>query len=282
MRVLVAARHHPVAAFALLVLLTEAVLAVFAPWIAPHDPNGIQPLGPFKPVGTPGALLGTDDIGRDLLSRVIYGGRMSLGIGVGTVACAALIGIPLGLLAGYYRAADAIVGRLVNIVLSLPAILAALLIGATVGRGLESIVIAVTLFAIPSFTRVVRGVTLGARSLEYVEAARVLGVGDLRILTRYVLPAAYGPLAVQATFNVAVAVLTTGTLSFLGVGIGPPTAEWGAMLGQGRGFLTYAPALSVVPGLAIFLTVFALNVVGDGLRDALDPRAAKGVRLAET
>jgi peptide/nickel transport system permease protein len=273
-------RAHPVAGVAGALLVGEFLAAVFAPWLAPCDPNAIQVVGPFKPVGTPGFLLGTDDVGRDLLSRLIFGARLSLGIGLGTVAAAAVIGVPLGLLAGYYRKADAVISRLVNLTLALPAILAALLIGAVVGRGVESIGIAVTLFAIPSFTRVARGTTLGTKELEYVEAARVLGVGDVRILLRYILPGAYGPLIVQATFNVAVAVLTTGTLSFLGVGIGPPTAEWGAMLGEGRAYLTYAPAASLVPGIAIFVTVMALNLLGDGLRDIFDPRTAGGMQLA--
>lgn len=273
-------RRRPVVAVTAFVLLAEVAVAVLAPWIAPHDPNAIQPVGPFKPVGTPGYLLGTDDLSRDLLSRLIFGARLSLGLGLGTVALAAAIGIPLGLASGYYRPFDAVVSRIVNVVLSLPAILGALLIGAVVGRGAESILIAVTLFTIPSFVRVTRGVALQTRHLEYVEAARVLGVGDMRILYRYLLPAAYGPLAVQATFNVAVAVLTTGALSFLGVGIEPPTAEWGAMLGAGRGFIVFAPALSLVPGIAIFVTVLALNLLGDGIRDVLDPRHAGGLERA--
>lgn len=280
MRALRFARAYPLPAFAAFVLLIEVLAAVLAPWIAPHDPNAIQLAGPFQPVGTEGHLLGTDDIGRDTLSRVIHGARLSLGIGVVTVACAALIGIPLGLLAGYYRRADAVISRLINVMLALPAILAALVIGAVAGLGLKSVVIAITFIAVPSFARVMRGITFATKELEYVEAARVLGVRDSRILYRYILPSAYGPLVVQASFNVAVAILTTGALSFLGVGIGPPTAEWGAMLGQGRGFIAIAPAISLVPGLALFVTIFALNVVGDGLRDVLDPRRAGGVELA--
>jgi peptide/nickel transport system permease protein len=253
--------------------------AIFAPLIAPDDPNSTV-AAPFLKVGSPGHLLGTDDLGRDELSRVLYGARLSLGLALGTVAIAALIGITLGLLAGYYRWLDGVTMRSVNLILALPGILLALLIGTVIGAGAESVMIAVSVFTIPSFVRVVRGVTLSTRDLEYVEAAKVLGIGDFRILWRYILPAATGPLIVQTSFNVAAAILTIGSLSFIGLGIAPPTAEWGSMLSADQSFMQTSPQLMIVPGAAIFITVFALNIVGDGIRDLLDPRLRSSVANA--
>jgi len=276
MRVLRWIRRHPGTSLGLLILGLLIVAGAAAPLLAPDDPNA--PTGiPFEPVGSAGHLLGTDDIGRDLLSRVLYGARASLGLAVGTVLIASVIGISLGLIAGYYRRTDATITRTVNLLLALPAILIALLIATVIGAGATSVMVAVALVTVPSFLRVVRGVALSTRDREFVEAAKVLGVKDTRILLRYILPSATAPLIVQTSFNLAAAILTIGALSFLGLGIAPPTAEWGAMLSQGRSFMATAPQLMFVPGVAIFLTVFALNIVGDGVRDLLDPRLRRSV-----
>lgn len=256
----------------LLVLLLEVAVGLLAPWLAPHDPLAVGAGRPFLPVGSPGFLLGTDDIGRDILSRILFGTRITLQIGGSVLAVAALLGVPLGLLAAYYRRYDGLIMRPVEMLMALPALLLALVIAMALGTGLTSIIIAVSIFSIPSLARVTRGAALTTMNLEYVEAARAQGATDARILLRHVLPACVGPLVVQASFTLATGILTAAALSFLGVGVKPPAPEWGAMLGSGRAFLFRAPHISLYPGLAIFLTVMALNLLGDGIQDLLDPR----------
>jgi peptide/nickel transport system permease protein len=258
------------AAIAYLILLVAAALA--APLLTPYDPLQMSTNEQFLP---PSArhLLGTDLFGRDVAARILYGGRISLGIGLVAVLFAALPGTALGLIAGYYgRWPDRLISWLVDVMLSFPSILLALTIVAALGPGIANVVVAVGIAGIPTYTRLVRGQVLSARRQPYVRAAVTVGARDLRILLRHILPNVFGPIVVLATLDVGWAILNASALSFLGLGAQPPMAEWGAMLNEGRGYLRNAPWVTFAPGLAIALAVLAVNLVGDYLRDALDPR----------
>ena len=259
-------------ALGLVLMACVLTVAVLAHWLSPHDPLQVFPGAAFQPPGTPGHILGTDDVGRDVLSRVLHGSRLTLAIALIILAISVVIGVPLGALAGYYGRLDAPLSRLMEIMLSLPSILVALTAALIVGTGLTAVIVGVSLFTIAVIARVTRGAVLAERETEYAQAARALGVSDLRILIRHILPNCVGPLTVQLSFNMAVAVLVAAALSFLGVGVKPPAPEWGVMLGRGRAFIWTAPHLTLYPGLAIFITVLAFNLVGDALRDTLDPR----------
>jgi peptide/nickel transport system permease protein len=258
------------AALAWLALLVVAALA--APLLTPYDPLQMSPEEQFVP---PSAkhLLGTDLFGRDVAARILYGGRISLGIGLVAVLFAALPGTALGLLAGYYgRWPDRLISWLVDVMLSFPSILLALMIVAALGPGVANVVVAVGIAGIPTYTRLVRGQVLSVKRQPYIRAAVTVGARDLRILLRHILPNVFGPIVVLATLDFGWAILNASALSFLGLGTQPPTPEWGAMLNEGRGYLRNAPWVTVAPGLAIALAVLAVNLVGDYLRDALDPR----------
>lgn len=256
-----------------LIILTIIVLAtVAAPVLAPADPNRMGAAPMFAPPGR-GTVLGTDQFGRDLLSRILFGGQISLRLGLISVSIATVAGVLLGLIAGYYGTwIDLVLMRLVDIMMAFPGILLALSVVAILGPGLNNAMIAVGVAAIPSYTRVVRGSVLTARSTVYVEAARVIGASDGRIMFRHILPNVLAPVIVLATLGMASAIITGTSLSFLGLGAQPPSPEWGAMLSAGRDHLRSAWWISTLPGLAIMAVVFAMNLVGDGLRDALDPR----------
>ncbi|MDR7544171.1 MAG: ABC transporter permease [Armatimonadota bacterium] len=264
-------RHRP-AAVGLLVLLAMAASAALAPWVAPYDPNAQvweQALrGPSA-----AHWLGTDEFGRDVFTRIIYGSRISLVVGFLAVAIAAGLGVPLGLLSGFVGGrVDVLVMRVMDVLLAFPALLLALAIVGALGPGVRNSIIAVGVVAIPAFARVVRGATLVVRAQEYVDAARALGVRVPRIIARHVLPNAAAPVIVQATLGVGTAILSSAGLSFLGLGAQPPTPDWGGMLAGGREFMLQAWWIATFPGLAIMLTVLGFNLVGDALRDALDPR----------
>jgi peptide/nickel transport system permease protein len=264
--------RHPSAMAGLVIIGLLILLAVFAPLLAPHPPD-IQNLpNRLAPPGSPGHPLGTDELGRDMLSRLLYGARISLAIGVIVVAVAAGIGVPAGALAGYHPRFDAPIMRFTDLMLSFPGILLALVIIAILGPGLPNAMLAVGIFSVPVFVRIARAAILTVRELEYVHAARAAGAIDTRILFRHMLPNTLAPLIVQATFRVATAILTAASLSFIGLGVQPPSPEWGAMLATGRVNLYIAPHVTLYPGLAIFITVLAFNLLGDGLRDLLDPR----------
>jgi peptide/nickel transport system permease protein len=265
-------RRDPVALAALAFLLLWAVAAAAAPLLSPYDPIQMAPEQQFLP---PGAqhLAGTDLYGRDVATRVLYGARLSLGIAAAAVLIAALPGTALGLLAGYYgRWADRLIGWLVNVMLSFPSILLALTILAALGTGAVSVVIAVGVAGIPTYTRLVRGQVLSARRQPYVRAAVTVGCKPGRILLRHILPNVLGPMIVLATLDVGWAMLNASALSFLGLGVQAPRPEWGLMLNEGRGYLRNAPWVTAAPGTAIALTVLAVNLLGDALRDTLDPR----------
>jgi peptide/nickel transport system permease protein len=254
------------------VLVVAVGVAVFAPLISPYDPLK-QDLNSLLAPPSAEHLLGTDNVGRDILSRVIWGARVSLIAGAGSVAIAVLAGCMLGLLAGYWRGpVDDTVMRLMDAVLSFPALVLALALGAVLGAGLSSVLIALSVVYVPTFARLMRGQVLTIRAREYVQAARLLGAADLRILLHHVLPNAATPIVVQASLTIAFAILAEASLSFLGLGVRPPEPSWGGMINAGRGYLQQAPWIVFGPGAALFVTVLGLNFVGDAVRDALDPR----------
>jgi peptide/nickel transport system permease protein len=249
------------------------LLAIFAPLIAPADPLAIDYAHPAAPPGAGGHLLGTDAVGRDILARLIYGTRISLQVGLVAVGIAATLGTTVGLAAGYYGGwVDSVLMRTVDVFLAFPVIVLAIGIIAVLGPSLGNVVIALGLVAWTTYARVVRGQVLVLRELDFVHAARAMGVGDWRLLTRHILPNTLAPIIVLATVGMATAIIAEAALSFLGLGVQPPTPSWGTMLNEGRGFLRTAPHISTFPGLAIMLTVLGFNFLGDGLRDALDPR----------
>ena len=247
-------------------------LAGIAPFVAPRDPLTMQAAQSLQ-APSPAHLLGTDRFGRDVLSRVIYGSRVSLWIGFASVAGALVGGVMLGVLSGYYgRWPDLAVSRLMDVLFSVPTLLLAIAIAAVRGPGTANAILAIAVVYSPVFGRVVRAVVLAERERTYVEAARAIGAAERRILGRHVMPNVVSPLTVQATLSLSHAILLEAYLSFLGLGIRPPHPSWGAMLAEGRSVLELAPWLSVFPGAAIMLSVLAFNLVGDGLRDILDPR----------
>ncbi len=265
-------RTNPVALLAMAFLAVLVLAITAAPVLAPTDPLAMQPSQQFMPPGQDHPA-GTDLFGRDIAARLLFGGRLSLGIGAIAVLIAALPGTVLGLIAGYYgRWADRLIGWLADVMLSFPSILLALTIVAALGPGIPNVVVAVGIAGIPNYTRLVRGQVLTVRRQAYVRAAATVGCTDLRILWRHILPNVFGSIIVLATLDVGWAILNASALSFLGLGVQPPTPEWGMMLNEGRGYLRDAPWVTVAPGLAIALTVLAVNLLGDALRDALDPR----------
>lgn len=264
-------RNRP-ALVALAFLLLVTLAAIGADVIAPYSPTAIAPVQALQGP-SPSHWLGTDHFGRDTLTRIMYGGRTSLQIAAAAVLIAASVGVFLGLVAGYYRGrVDDVIMRTVDIILAFPGILLALVIVTVLTPGVPSLVLAVGVAGIPHFARVARGSTLVVMANQYVEAARVGGCSDSRIIRRHILPNIMAPIIVLLTIAAGTSLLTAAALSFLGLGPQPPTPEWGAMLTIGRDYLRVAPWLMVFPGLVISGTVLAVNLLGDGLRDALDPR----------
>jgi ABC-type dipeptide/oligopeptide/nickel transport system permease subunit len=254
------------------VVLAVVLMAVFAPALAPYDPLKQDLSGLLAPPSA-AHLLGTDNIGRDVLTRVIWGTRVSLIAGLVSVGIGMVAGCLLGLAAGYWGGRlDDVAMRLVDAVLSFPALVLALALGAVLGAGLGGVLIALGVVYTPTFARLMRGQVLTLRTREYVMAARVLGGADWWILQRHVLPNAATPIVVQASLSIGFAILAEASLSFLGLGVQPPEPSWGSMINAGRGYLQQAPWIVFGPGAALFVTVLGLNFVGDALRDALDPR----------
>jgi peptide/nickel transport system permease protein len=256
----------------LYLVLALVVVAVFAGRLAPHDPIKINPEAALRPPGRP-FLLGTDTLGRDILSRLVHGARISLRVGLVSVGIAAALGTTLGLIAGYYgRWLDLGIMRFIDLLLAFPNVLLALAIIAILGPSIFNLMIAVGVSATPAYARLVRGSVLSAKENTYVEAARAVGCSDGLIIWRHILPNVLAPLIVLSTLGMAGAILTGAALSFLGLGVQPPTPEWGIMLSDGRNYLRRAWWITTFPGVAIMVTVLAINMLGDGLRDALDPR----------
>lgn len=254
-----------------LIVLAVVLVAVMAPYLSPYDPQEIDV--PRRLQGPGGAhLFGTDNMGRDILSRVIFGARISLVVGSLVVLCAGGAGIALGLAAGYVDRLDRILMRIMDGLMAFPTTLLAIALMAALGARLSNVIIALAIVYAPNVARVVRGVTLVVRELDYVQAAQALGARDARILSRHVLPNALPPVIVQATFIFAQSVLAEAALSFLGVGLPPYIPSWGTVITTGRMFMQTAPWITIFPGLAILVTVLGLNLLGDGLRDLSDPR----------
>lgn len=265
-------RRNRSAMLGLGIVVFLVLVAIFAPLIAPHDPLA-QSLEDRLQAPSRHHLLGTDDLGRDLLSRIIYGSRISLQVGFFSVLIALVVGTFLGALGAYYgKILDTIIMRSMDVLLAFPGVLLAIGIVAVLGPSLNNAMVAIGIVTIPRYARVVRASVLTIKESEFVQAARALGNGGFRILFVHILPNCLAPLTVQTTLNIATAILEAAGLSFLGLGAQPPTAEWGAMLAGARQYLRIAPWVTALPGLAIVLTVMGFNLFGDGLRDALDPR----------
>ena len=265
--------RHRLAVVGLVVVLAFVLAAALAPWIAPYDPIATSWTRIRKP---PSELywFGTDENGRDVLSRVLWGARASLMAGALSVTAALLLGVPFGLLAGLTGGwVDTVISRITDAMLSVPFLILAIALAAFLGPALENAMLAIAISASPIFVRLARGMAMEAKATEWVEAARALGNPPWRIALAHVLPNIVPPLLVQATLAIAEAIIAEASLSFLGLGQQPPHPSWGSMLNAAQRFLTQAPWMAIYPGLAIFLVVLAFNLLGDGLRDALDPRA---------
>jgi ABC-type dipeptide/oligopeptide/nickel transport system permease subunit len=271
-RVLLRLRTHPSALVGFGILAVYVLASLLLPLVFRYDPTHQNLSDAFLP-RSPAHPLGTDDLGRDELIRLLYGARYTLSLGFGAVAIGLAIGVPLGAVAGYFGGwLDLLSQRLTDILLAFPNILLALSLVAVLGVGLQNVIIAVGITSIPIFVRLVRASTLSIRELPYVEAGRALGVPSAVILLRHVVPNALSPVIVQASLQLGAAILIAAGLGFLGLGVQAPTPEWGTMLGASRNYIFSDPNLATFPGLAIFGAVLAFNLVGDGLRDALDPR----------
>jgi peptide/nickel transport system permease protein len=256
------------------IVLFFVVVALAAPLLSPVSPIASDWLA-IRQAPSLGHPFGTDDLGRDVLARVIWGARASLQAGVVAVVIALGLGVPLGLAAGYFGGVtDMVISRCTEALLACPFLILAIAFGAFLGPSLQNAMIAIGIAATPVFIRLTRGQTLAVKTEDYVEAARAVGAGHTRILWRYILPNVLPPIIVQATLTVALAIIAEASLAFLGLGLQPPAPSWGSMLDVARQFLSQAPWMALFPGLAIFLVVFGFNLLGDGLRDALDPRDA--------
>lgn len=268
-------RHHRLAIAGVVTLFLFMLASIFAPALAPHNPLKQMVQERLKgPSFT--HWLGTDQFGRDILSRVLYGGRLSMIVGFISVALGLLVGGAFGLISGYFRKLDNLIMRLMDILLSFPSILLAIGVMTILGPGLFNVMIAVGIRSIPSYARMVRSTVLVIKEMPYTEASVALGAPSWRIMFSTILPNSFPPILVYSTLEIANAILLGAILSYLGLGVQPPTPEWGIMVSEGRGWLRDAPHISIVPGLAIFLVSMSFNLVGDGLRDSLD------VRLKET
>jgi peptide/nickel transport system permease protein len=258
--------------FGLLILLILGFTAIFADWLAPYDPYK-QDLNNILLQPSKAHLLGTDAIGRDTLSRLIYGSRTALTVGFLAMAISASIGVTLGIIAGYFGGIiNIIIMRFTDVLMPFPMIVLALLIAALLGGGIHNVILALGIATVPVYIRVTCGMALSIRENEYIMAGRAMGASHMRMMIRHVLPNAFPPIIVVITLQLGFLILSEASLSFLGIGIEPPGAAWGAMVNEGYRYLVRLPVLSFAPGAAIMLVVFAFNMVGDALRDALDPR----------
>jgi glutathione transport system permease protein len=263
-------QHVAIGAAAFLAILVAA--ALLAPWIAPYDPAAPDYVHVLEP---PSALhwAGTDAFGRDIFSRILHGARISLAVGFLSVTLGGIAGVALGLVSGFYGGwVDAAIMRLCDVLLAFPGILLAIGIVAVLGPGIDNVTYAVAIFSVPVFARLVRGSTLSLKSAVYVDAARAIGVRNVVLMLRHILPGTLPSVIVYFSLRVGTSILTAASLSFIGLGAQPPSPEWGAMLADGRSYLGVAGHSAFYPGLAIFVTVLAFNLLGDGLRDALDPK----------
>ncbi|WP_081834590.1 ABC transporter permease [Geomicrobium sp. JCM 19039] len=265
--------RNKLAAFGFFVMIVLVFTAIFAPWIATHPPHQMDVTRTLLGPGEMGHLLGTDSYGRDTFSRIIYGARISLIVGVAAVVFGAVFGSLLGVISGYFGGKiDAIIMRIMDGMMAFPFILLAIVLMTVFGQGLMNVIFAIGIANIPGFARVVRGQVLSVKEADYIDVTRSLGAKNTRIIFHHVLPNSIAPLIVYATMAVAGAIISEASLSFLGLGVQPPTASWGSMLQEGKDYLVLNPELATISGLAILITVLSINLFGDGLRDALDPK----------
>ena len=266
-------RKNKLAVTGLIIFVLIVLLAIFAPYVAPYGYDEQNVNMQLKPPGTPGYILGTDNLGRDILSRLIWGARFSLQCGLIAVVVSTIGGCLLGAIAGYFGGIlENVIMRLMDILMAIPGILLAIAIGAALGPGMKNAIIAIGIAGIPGFARIIRSSVMSVKEMEYVEAAKSINAGDMRILMRHIMPNVMAPLLVQATLSIANAIIQTASLSFLGLGVQAPLPEWGAMISGSRSFIRQYSYMVTCPGIAIILAVFSINVLGDGLRDALDPK----------
>jgi peptide/nickel transport system permease protein len=264
--------RNPLAVFALVVVIAFSAVALFAPQVARKSPRAISYTAILQPPSTE-HWFGTDQLGRDVYARVVHGARVSLGIGFAAVLIASVIGTLLGIASGFVGGwFDEIVMRLIDAVMALPFLVLAIVIAAVLGANLQNTILAISIVSIPAFARLARGETLALKEREFIQAVGALGARPTRIVLRHVLPNVSGPLIVQTALATAQAILTESSLSFLGLGVQPPTPAWGSMLNTAKGYLETAPWMALFPGGAIFLVVLALSLLGDGLREAFNPR----------
>jgi peptide/nickel transport system permease protein len=268
-------RKSRTAIFGIIIIILFTLIAFLAPFISPYDPMEQNFIKSFKP---PSAehYLGTDEFGRDVFSRIIYGARISLQIGFVAVFISLIVGVSVGLIAGYYGGwLDMAVMRVMDLMLSFPYILLALVIMSILGPGIYNAMVAIGIVYVPQYARIVRSSVLSVKKKEYVMAAKALGANDFRIILKHIFLNSMAPIIIQTTLSIGRAIINAAGLSFLGLGAQPPTPEWGAMLSNGQDFLRNAPWIATFPGIAIALLVLGFNLVGDGLRDAFDPRLHK-------
>ncbi|MBU3113488.1 nickel transporter permease [Clostridium lacusfryxellense] len=265
-------KKNKAALVGLIIIIVLLIVAIFGPLLMPYNAN-IGELSQSLQKPSIAHWFGTDEQGRDILSRIIDGTKISLRVGITAVAVALSIGIVVGSLAGYYGGkVDMLIMRFMDIMLAFPSLLLAIAFMSVLGKGIDNAIIAISIVTIPEYARIVRGSILSIKDSEYVQAARVIGNSDAAIIFKHILPNVISPIIVRATLGVSNAILDTAALGFLGLGVQPPQAEWGSMLGAGRGYFYNAPHIILFPGIAITITVLAFNLFGDGLRDALDPK----------
>lgn len=265
--------RNRLAAFGLIVILLLMITAIFAPLIAIYPPNQMDVTKSLLAPGVEGHLLGTDNYGRDIFSRLVYGARISMVVGIAAVLFGAVVGTLLGVVAGYFGGRlDSIIMRIMDGFSAFPFILLSITLMTVLGQGLFNVIIAIGVANIPGFARVVRGQVLSVKESEFIEVTRSLGAKHSRIIFHHILPNSFAPLIVYGTMSIAGAIISEASLSFLGLGVQPPTASWGSMLQEGKDFLVLSPHMATIPGIAILITVVGINLFGDGLRDALDPK----------
>lgn len=266
--------RNKLAIIGFVIVMILILVAIFAPMIATHEPNTVNVTSTFLKPGVNGHILGTDNYGRDLFSRIIYGSRISLIASLSAVAIGGVVGTILGLIAGYFGGRlDTLIMRLMDGMSAFPFILLAIFLMTVFGQGLGNVILAIGIGNVPGFTRIVRGQVLAVKEEEFIEVQHSLGASTGRILFLHVFPNAVAPIVVHATSSIAGAIISEATLSFLGLGVAPPTPSWGSILNEGRNFLVLNPEIALYSGLAILITVLGINILGDGIRDALDPKA---------
>ncbi len=269
-------KRNKTAIIGLVIVIVMFILVIFAPLLSPYDPNALALGSTYLKPFTPGHLLGTDEFGRDILSRIFYGSRISILVAIGATFIGGSIGVLLGLLSGYMGGVvDAIIMRIMDGMMAFPFVLLSIILMTILGNGVFNVILAIGIANIPSFARIVRGQVLIVKNEEYCNAVRVIGASGPRLIFNHILPNALSPIIVYATLNIAGAIISEAALSFLGLGISPPTASWGNILRAGKDSLNTAPHIATISGLFILVTVLGFNLLGDGIRDVLDPKMKK-------